>query len=417
MNRALTVWWDGVEVGVLALNAHGDMTFRYADAWVEDPAAPPISVFLPKQREAFGRAQTRPFFAGLLPEEAPREAAARTLGVSRQNDFGLLEGLGGDVAGALTLWPAGEAVPKSDPAAAPRVMDEKALAEILQTLPRRPLLAGEKGVRLSLAGAQPKLPVVVDGGEIALPAPGQPTTHIIKPAPREYPTFPENEAFCMRLAAGLGLEAAPVRLGRAGDHPYLLVERYDRAGDGAGGLRRLHQEDFCQALGVTPEHKYASEGGPGFRASFDLLRRATRVPARAVLALLDAALFNLIIGNADAHGKNFSLLYAPDGLRLAPLYDLLCTAFYPEVHVNMAMRMGGVSRLEDFDDRTLPAFAEQTQTAAPYVRRRARDLARRVGEASTRVVMRLSEEGAASGAIGSVADLVRKRAETVAALG
>lgn len=200
MSRALTVWWDDAEVGELALNDHGVMIFRYAKTWLDDPRAPAISVSLPKQAEAFSRAHTRPFFAGLLPEERPRTEAARALGVSQQNDFGLLEGLGGDVAGALTLWPCGETVPRPDPGGEARVQDEAALAAILDTLPRRPLLAGEEGIRLSLAGAQPKVPVVLLDGAVALPAPGQPTTHIIKPAPREWPTFPENEAFCMRLA-------------------------------------------------------------------------------------------------------------------------------------------------------------------------------------------------------------------------
>lgn len=409
MSRALTVWWDDAEVGELALNDHGVMIFRYAKTWLDDPRAPAISVSLPKQAEAFNRARTRPFFAGLLPEEKPRTEAARALGVSQQNDFGLLEGLGGDVAGALTLWPRGETVPRPDPGGEALAQDEAALAAILDKLPRRPLLAGEEGIRLSLAGAQPKVPVVLLDGAVALPAPGQPTTHIIKPAPREWPTFPENEAFCMRLAGELGLDVAPVEIRRAGEHVFLLIERYDRLlRDGV--LGRLHQEDFCQALGIVPEHKYAAEQGPNFPDSFDLLRRVTRVPARAVLSLVDAALFNLIIGNADAHGKNFSLLYAPDGLRLAPLYDLLCTSVYPEVHARMAMRMGGAARLEEVTPQTLTAFAAEAGVAAPYVRRRGLDLARRAGPATGQVARRLAAEGSVTDALEEIATHVRKRA-------
>lgn len=410
MSRALTVWWDDAEVGDLTLNDHGVMILRYAKTWLEDPRAPAISVSLPKQVEAFNRARTRPFFAGLLPEERPRTEAARALGVSQQNDFGLLEGLGGDVAGALTLWPRGEPVPRPDPGGEAVVQDEAALGGILDKLPRRPLLAGEAGIRLSLAGAQSKLPVVLVDGAVAMPAPGQPTTHIIKPAPREWTTFPQNEAFCMRLAGELGLDVAAVELRRAGEHIYLLVERYDRVIRN-GVPARLHQEDFCQALGIMPEHKYAAEQGPNFPDSFDLLRRVTRVPARAILSLVDAALFNLIIGKADAHGKNFSLLYAPDGLRLAPLYDLLSTSFYPEVHARMAMRMGGAARLEDVTPRTLAEFAAQAGVAAPYVRRRSLDLARRVGPATAQVATRLAAEGYATEAIGEIAAHVRKRAE------
>lgn len=408
MNRVLTVWWDGAEVGALGLNDHGDMTFVYAATWLEAPDARPLSLSLPLRPEPFDRAGTRPFFAGLLPEEKPRESVARTLGVSRQNDFGLLEHLGGDVAGAISLWPEGERVPVPDAARAARPVENAELADILDRLPRRPLLAGEAGIRLSLAGAQPKLPVVVVGDAIALPAPGQPTTHIIKPAPKEYPTFPENEVLCMRLAGELGLDVARVSLRRADPHLFLLVERYDRMPT-ENGLRRIHQEDFCQALGITPEHKYAAERGPNFRSSFALLRAATLLPAPAVLALADAALFNVIIGNADAHGKNFSLLRADDGVRLAPLYDLLSTSFYPEVHANMAMRMGGVSRLEEFTFETLGGFAAQVGIGAPYLRRRAAELATRTGDAITRAVEGLGGEGFDSETLRAVADHVLDR--------
>lgn len=416
MSRALTVWWDETEVGVLSLNENGNMTFSYAPAWLDAPRAPGVSISLPNQAETFSRARTRPFFAGLLPEEKPRIEAARALGVSQQNDFGLLEGLGGDVAGALTLWPVGEAVPAADPAETATVLDEARLADILAGLPRRPLLAGEEGIRLSLAGAQPKAPVVLVEGAVALPAAGQPTTHIIKPAPKEYPTFPENEAFCMRLAAELGLAVARVELRRAKDQLFLLVERYDRTGQPGERPRRLHQEDFCQALGIMPEHKYAAEGGPTFRTSFDLLRRVVRVPANAILALTDAALFNLIIGNADAHGKNFSLLYDREGLRLAPLYDLLSTSWYPEVHPRMAMPMAGARRLEDFTPETLGEFAKQAGLTLAYVRRRCLELLRLVGPAMTRVAERLIGEGHTSGMIDDLVDHIRGRSEALRAI-
>lgn len=416
MTRALTVWWNDAPVGVLRLDENGDLAFQYEAAWLADDRRTPISLSLPKQDGPFGRAQTRPFFAGLLPEEGTRQAVARILGVSRENDFGLLEGLGGDVAGALTLWPEGEPPPSEAVEAPPVALSEAELERILFELPRRPLLAGEGGVRLSLAGAQPKLPVVqVDGG-LALPLWGQPTTHILKPAPRDYPTFPDNEAFCMRLAASLGLMVAEVSPLSAGAQRCLLVRRYDRVQDADGRLRRLHQEDFCQALGVTPEHKYASERGPDFRRSFDLLRRAVRPPAPAVLALLDAALFNLIIGNADAHGKNFSLLHTDDGLRLAPLYDLLCTAFYPEVHVNLAMRMGGRSRLEEFTRQTLTEFAAQVGMGAPWVRRRAGALADQARAAAPGVAETLGAEGSDPAVLKALVDLVTRRADVVRSL-
>lgn len=149
-------------------------------------------------------------------------------------------------------------------------------------------------------------------------------------------------------------------------------------------MGRVHQEDFCQALGVTPEQKYTSERGPNFRTSFDLLRKVARVPAPALLALMDAAIFNVIIGNADAHGKNFSRLYASSGLRLVPPYDLPCTSFYSEVHASLAMRMGGVNRLEEFTPESLPGFAAQVELGEPYVCLRAQALAKLAGPAIVR---------------------------------
>jgi serine/threonine-protein kinase HipA len=279
VTAALNVFWDHALVGRLGLDDHGDMNFSYASGWLEDPTKPAISASLPKRPESFGRREARSFFAGLLPEEAQREGAARALGVSKGNDFALLDAMGGDVAGALVLWPEGSEPPAAPIAFMPRQLDDAALAALLEELPRRPLLAGNDGLRLSLAGAQLKLPVVLIDGQVALPAPGQPTTHILKPPIEHFEGTTENEAFCLRLAAAVGLSVAPVAPRRTGDKSYLLIERYDRAVAADGSVRRLHQEDFCQALGIAPERKYASEGGPNFRSSFDLVRRICARPS------------------------------------------------------------------------------------------------------------------------------------------
>ncbi len=154
-------------------------------------------------------------------------------------------------------------------------LSEEALATVLEALPRQPLLIGEAGLRPSLAGAQAKVPVVRRGEGIALPQPGEPSTHILKPAIPDFPDSVANEAFVMRLAARVGLDVAPVETGEAGGRPYLLVTRYDRAWGEGGRVRRLHQEDFCQALGIPPERKYAAEKGLAFPDCFALVRRAS----------------------------------------------------------------------------------------------------------------------------------------------
>jgi serine/threonine-protein kinase HipA len=407
--KALDVWWRDALVGTLSLDENGDLTFSYAAEWLDDPARPAISASLPRQAEPFNRRRTRPFFAGLLPEESQRAAVARVLGVSEANDFRLLERLGGDVAGALTLWPTGRRPPEPGPGEA-TPLDEPALAAVIADLPRRPLMAGREGIRLSLAGAQAKLPVVIQDGRIALPAPGQPTTHILKPPMSGYPDSVINEAFGMRLAARLGLRVAPVEIGLAEGLPYLRVERNDRTWDHAGRIERIHQEDFSQALGYGPEQKYASDGGPGFRDCYELVRAVCTPPAPAVLGLTDAAIFNVLLGNADAHSKNFSLLYDAAGrVTLAPLYDLLCTAAWPQVAANLAMRIARRSRLEDFKADTWSLFAADMGVSAPYVRRRVQALGRDAGQAALEVAAQLAGPAAPAEQLQGLVDIVVQR--------
>ncbi len=379
MNRALDIWWDGRIAGRLATDEHGVPVFAYSEEWLARPAAeaPPLSASLPRRAEPFSPGECRPFFAGLLPDEGQRRAVARALGVSDRNDFALLDRLGGEVAGALQLLPPGEAPPPPAPERPPEPLGEAGLVRLLDGLPARPMLAGQGGLRLSLAGAQSKLPVVLAGGEVAAPAPDRPTTHILKPPIPDLPGATANEAFAMRLAAAVGLDVAPVEPRAAGGRPFLLVERYDRRAGAEGWVRRLHQEDFCQALGVSPERKYATQGGPGFRACFELLRRVSARPAEDALKLLDAAIFNLAIGNADAHGKNFSLLYDAAGPRLAPLYDLLSTLAWPEVHSRMAMPIGRRAAFEEVDASAWERFAAATGLGAPFVRRRVGEVCER----------------------------------------
>ena len=236
MTRTLSVWWDGVVVGTLQVNQHGQMRFIYASGWLADASRPAISFSLPKQEQPFTQRQCRPFFAGLLPEEAQRDV----------------------IAGALSLWPDGEVPPAPDRTGTPRPLTDVELLDVLDTLPKRPLLAGREGLRLSLAGAQTKLPVVLVDDRVALPASGQPTTHILKPAIERFPHTTENEALVMTLAAAIGLPVASVTARSVEGRPYLLVTRYGRRFDANGQAYRLHQEDFCQALGIVPERKYAA---------------------------------------------------------------------------------------------------------------------------------------------------------------
>ncbi|MGB3472472.1 MAG: type II toxin-antitoxin system HipA family toxin [Erythrobacter sp.] len=377
----LVVWWDDRQAGELSIDKGGAMHFAYAPEWLADETAMALSHAMPKQQKPFRDHACKAVFGGLLPEESQRTAIARALGVSPDNPFRLLEALGGDVAGALAFLPKDEEPLQDHSETTPEPLQENELAELLDRLPAVPMLAGEGGARLSLAGAQSKLPVLLtaDGG-IAIPRPGEPSTHLIKPEPDRFAGLAANEAFCLALARAVGIDAAHAEWREVAGKPLLLVERYDRMSV-EGKTKRLHQEDFAQALSVPSNRKYAAEGGPTFRHSFALLRRAATRPAREVLKLADAAIFNLIIGNADAHAKNYSLLRRENGeVVLAPLYDLVATHIWEELSPKLAMRFGRAATLEEFDGESVARFAYEAGLGAPYIRRRVSDLAEAVTE-------------------------------------
>ena len=332
----------------------------------------PVSLSLPLREERFPHRACMPFFAGVLPEGRSRELIARILGVSETNDFALLERIGGECAGAVTLLP--EGTPPAVTDEQPCVLADDELARTLHELRRRPLLAGREGLRLSLAGAQDKLPVRVVDGQVALPMGTTASTHIVKPAPQDFDGLVFNEAFCLALAKAVGLSTTDFGLGRVDDIDYLIVERFDRRVED-GRVARVHQEDFCQALGLPPERKYQAEGGPSLRQCFALIRSVSAAPVLDLGGLLDAVVFNLVIGNNDAHGKNFALIHRKDGTtRLAPLYDLVSTVYYSDLTRNMAMRIGRQTVSSRVSPNDLRRLAKDAGLAAPLVLRRAVEL-------------------------------------------
>ncbi len=380
MKRTLDVYLHRHLVGNLVQDEHGQMVFDYTQVWLENPTAIALSHSLPLTKKHFNRNDCRGFFAGILPEESKREIIARNLGISAKNDFALLEQIGGECAGAVTFIPAGQKLPERDDSY--RVLTRQELAEILKTLPRRPLMAGEEGIRLSLAGAQDKIAVHILDGQISIPLGGAPSTHILKPAIERFEGLVFNEALCMKLAQAVGMPTAKVETGNVEGIDYLLVERYDRTLDVTGGkprLKREHQEDFCQALGIVSENKYQNEGGPSLKQCFELLRDTSSAPVIDLQSLLDAVIFNYLIGNHDAHGKNFSLLYLGESrsawqIQLAPFYDLLSTSYYPELSKKLAMKIGGEYVADKISLKHFELLAEDAGLAKPMVKRRVAEL-------------------------------------------
>ncbi|PIR16082.1 MAG: protein HipA [Elusimicrobia bacterium CG11_big_fil_rev_8_21_14_0_20_64_6] len=342
MSEALSVYWGPRLTGRLWRDEKSSLRFQYDPAWLASKGASPLSLRLPLQKEPFDPDHARPFFANLLPEANVRARIARGLGVSESNDFQLLEELGGDCAGALTLLPEGAALQTQGEY---QLVSSDELARMIEEMPQRPLLTAQEGLRLSLAGAQEKIPVYLKDGQIFLPRGSNASSHILKPAMTRFANTVQNEAFCMMLAADSGLPV-PKAVIREGRQRAYLIERYDRRLAPDGKLLRIHQEDFCQALGVDFSRKYEAEGGPGLKDCFALLDKHSSEPILDKRNMLKAVVFNYLIGNCDAHAKNFSLLLDDDAVRLTPFYDLVSTKVYGTLSPKFAMRIGGQLRGE-----------------------------------------------------------------------
>lgn len=407
MSRILDVWLLGQRVGQLVQN-DGRLSFSYARHWLQLPGAHPLSQSLPVRAEPFDDNATRPFFAGLLPEGDKRTLIAQVLHVSRQNDFALLDGIGGECAGAVTLLEPGQQLEALHPEQAIRWLDDGDLVSILDELPRRPMLAGHDGLRLSLAGAQDKLPVIFANGRIGLPLRNTPSSHVLKPAIPAFEGSVFNEGFCLILAKRMKLRAASVIISRAFERTYLLVERYDRT-HREGSLLRLHQEDFCQALGIAPEYKYQNEGGPDLAQCFHLVRKVTRPSAPHILRLLDYVIFNALVGNHDAHAKNFSLIYASDGTVVAPLYDVVSTAVYPNLTTKMAMKIGSKYRFTEIQARHWEQFAQDAGLSPAQVKKRVLAIARQLPAQAKAVHSQFIADGMDHAVLHQIVDIIAQR--------
>jgi serine/threonine-protein kinase HipA len=316
---------------------HGRLALVYSDEARDtyDVNTPLLSVALPVRPETFKDAKVRPFFDGLLPEGEARRMLAYDFRVSEDDTFGLLRALGRDCAGALVILPEGEALPEQVAGAA-IAMSEDEVAVRLRQLETEPLGVDQQ-VRISLAGVQHKLVLSqLSSGRWTLPINGRPSTHILKRANPRFAHMVANEAYCLAVGRHLGLQVTDAAILQIPEE-ILVVTRYDREKSGNDVITRIHQEDLTQAFAIGSSAKYEEHGGPGLRTIARLLRDET-VGSESLEALLGVTLLNMIVGNADAHAKNFSLLHPEPGIvRLAPAYDIMSTTYYPGVSVRPGM--------------------------------------------------------------------------------
>ena len=417
IERRLNVFFYDDYVGQLLQVQGGDLGFEYDEAYIEREGLA-ISFALPVQKKRLEGKAVKAFFSGILPDEGERERLARQVGVSQKNPFALLNAIGGECAGAISIHPIEETacVDKSKSPLYALPLDEKAVLDLLKRLEQRPLLAGENGLRLSLAGAQQKLAIVYKNGQIHLSQGDAPTTHILKPPLQRLEDSCLNELFCMRLAHAMGFETPHTFLYWAEETPCYLVERYDRIHRKDGSIQRLHQEDFCQALAIVPEQKYESEGGPSIHACLTLLDNASMHPAKDKMSFTDRLIFNYLIGNTDAHGKNFSLLYDKEKARLAPMYDLLSLAIYPAFDAHMAMHIGGRKNPDELLLRHWHTLVPNTKVAQRHLEKRLLKLAKETPEKAEALKERLKQEGVQSNIFERIIALIQERSQRLRGL-
>jgi serine/threonine-protein kinase HipA len=399
--HALTLWADGQRVATMGHEPMNDLwSLAYEPQWVSAPQSFPLSPALPFLPPANGYAAgaMKRFVENLLPEGRALDITAATCRVSKSNIFALIHALGAETTGAFRFWQAGEE-PPSTAATPPREVSRSKLHQRLGERDAVPLAVWDGKVRMSIAGVQDKLMVYLDrpldeGGRMFLAEPPLASTHILKPDPGRAatPHLVVNEHFCMSLARRMGLPAADVRIYRT-PRPVLVVRRFDRVvREAATGpvVQRLHIIDACQAADLPASYKYERNFGSGEHArniregvSFQVLfgRVAhTLNKAAARLTLLRWALFQYLIGNSDAHGKNVSFFVQRHGLEPAPWYDLVSVAQYPRIDHELAMAYGDAFLLDEVGAFQLADFAMRCEIDRRLLKREASRLARLAAE-------------------------------------
>jgi serine/threonine-protein kinase HipA len=352
----LPVYFEQRRVGTIDVDKSGP-GFTYDLGWIGLRGAFPISITMPLRSERIASDTFLPWAANLLPESEQLRTLGQLLGMARGDVIGLLSAIGGDTAGALSIGQPGRTASVQW-----RRLDEpQDLERLIEELPSKPFLVGEEGVSMSLAGVQTKVAVAVDQtGCVCIPMNGSPSTHILKPdAPRLRGSV-QNEAFCLTLARRMKIPTPSVTTGRAGKRTYLLVKRFDRT-EVSGRWRRLHQEDYCQALGKPPSAKYEANQtgirGPALKDMFELTRR--HMPSIDIVHLLDTLVVNVLACNTDAHAKNYAIIIRGNGASIAPMYDVMCGEVWNHVTKNLAQKIAGKSRGDHLNGRDWQQFARE----------------------------------------------------------
>ncbi len=387
-HEELDVFLNETKIGKLTEN-NGVLSFRYSLEFLNKPDAYPLSQNLPLQNVDFTDPIVENFFSNLLPDERMRQTIAMVLGTSPENTFGLLKRIGADCAGAVSFYAPGE-TPQSPTEPVFRELSDQDAYAILDNLDIRPLDAGDEGVRISGAGSQKKLVACVKKDRVSLPLYGTPSTHIIKPAITGIPDSIYNELFCMKLAKLCKIPVAECSILHLLEEDFYVVQRFDRTIEN-GIVRRLHQEDFCQLLNISPKLKYQEDGGPGIEDCIAKMPEM-HMPAGDRIEFIRLLIFNFLIGNCDAHAKNYAVLYRNGSPTLAPAYDLLSTMIYDNMSKRFAMKIGGENRMDQITRTHFETMARQCDLNPKMVLAELRNLSALVQEKANTLSNQLNLE-------------------------
>ena len=390
-------------IGTIQGNRDSDMAFRYRQEYLDDPTAIPISQSLPLRKEEYEPETTRIFFDGMLPEGFTRQQIRKWIHGEEGGYIDVLNYLGRECLGGLQVLQEGEPVPVPG---YERISDEK-----VKELAEEGASASTEIIaktHLSLSGASGKVGLFYDSAENQwyLPYGTAPSTHIVKQSHVRYDGIVANELMSLRTAQLCGIPVPNSSIirrgGREDDSVLLASQRYDRVYSvgtekiisGKRAPNRLHQEDFAQALGISAADKYEKQPRGYLSAMFDLLRRISADPIRDQRLLWEMIVFDYLIGNTDAHLKNFSLLYTPDQkkIRLAPAYDIVGTVVYEESTREMSLYIGDHNSLDDITEEDFARAAKDCGLGVKSAMKRMEDLRERFVPALKKAASELEKE-------------------------
>ncbi|MCS5707355.1 type II toxin-antitoxin system HipA family toxin [Candidatus Berkiella cookevillensis] len=367
----LNVWYEKNLVGKLWRNEVGVMGFEYDKKWLISGFQ--ISYQIPlknvKYEPAEGKAHS--FFANLLPEEGARDNIVRELKIPN-TDFDLLRKLGSECAGALSILPI--EADQEDSFHYKELNKEQLKIIILRKGSHLQDISGEPLPRLSLAGAQEKCPIYYSNEKYYLPQGTSPSSHILKFEVPNYKNIPAYEYFLTQLAKTIEIPVVDCKLKKMGEIHYLLITRYDRVLTN-GRIKRLHQEDFCQTLGISYRKKYEIDDGPKFLDCYKMLEKICTYPLKDQENLLKWQIFNFLAGNSDGHSKNISIIYKENKIELAPFYDLVCTRAIERISTKLAFSIDEKFEPSEIMLKDWLAFGKECKIKEQYLKKLIKEIA------------------------------------------